>query len=301
MSLKNWAKFWYMGLVWGATFLWLKIAIREVEPITLNAIRLAAAMTGLFVIFRLTKAKFRFRERWRTYLFLGIFNIALPFVLITWSERFISTGMASILNSTVPFFTIILVPFFLPEESWSLPKIAGLLIGFIGVIVLASNKLNGTSSGFQWGSILVLISSLSYAAAAIFARKTAFGTEPAALAFGQSIFANLILWPTAFILEGPIDFPRLPMTWISILWLGIMATAIGTFFFYSLINSIGATRTTLTTYIFPLVGVLLGIIFLDEILSWRLLIGGVLVIAGVAVVNARFSLNLKKVDKAQIP
>lgn len=115
-----------------------------------------------------------------------------------------------------------------------------------------------------------------------------YGSEPAALAFGQSIFANLVLWPAAFILEGPFHLPQLPITWLAILWLGIMATAIGTFFFYSLINAVGATRTTLTTYIFPLVGVILGAVFLEEELRWTVLGGGALVIAGVAIVNARF-------------
>ncbi|MHB0924841.1 MAG: DMT family transporter [Bellilinea sp.] len=298
MSLKNWAMFWYMGVVWGATFLWLKIAIRETEPITLNAIRLFVAMIALFIIVKLSKARVPFRERWRSFLFLGIFNIALPFVLITWSEHFISTGMASILNSTVPFFTIILVPFFVPDETWSLQKIFGLAVGFVGVVVLVANKTNGTSSGFQWGSIMVLIAALSYAVAAVFARRVTAGLHPAAQAFGQSVFANLALWSLAFILEGPFTLPRLPLTWGAILWLGIMATAVGTFFYYSLLNQIGATRTSLTTYIFPLVGVLLGVIFLDEQMSWRLLTGGLLIIAGVAIVNSKKT-GLVKPEKVQ--
>lgn len=287
MSPKNWAKFWYLGLVWGATFLWIKIAIREVEPITLNAIRLTVAMITLFVITRITKARVPFRERWRSFLFLGIFNIALPFVLITFSEHSISTGMASILNSTVPFFTIIMVPFFIPQESWSASKIIGLMVGFAGIIVLVANKTNGSTAGFQWGAVLVLLASLSYAVAAVYARRVNPDIHPAAQAFGQSVFANLALWPLALILERPLIWPHLPLTGVSILWLGTMATGIGTFLYYSLLNQVGATRTTLTTYIFPLMGVLLGVIFLDEGLSWRLLSGGVLIIAGVLLVNSK--------------
>ena len=292
MSLSSWAKFWYMGLVWGATFLWLKVGIREMPPISLNAVRLVAAMLALFIILRLTKTKLRFRERWRSYFFLGVFNIALPFVLITISEHNITSGMASILNSTVPFFTMILIPFFVPEEAWTLPKMIGLVVGFAGVVILAYHPADG-GSGFQWGALLVLLASVSYAVAAIFARRVTYGVEPAALAFGQSIFANLVLWPTALLFEGSIQLPVQTMTWVSILWLGIMATAIGTFFFYSLINTVGATRTTLTTYIFPLVGVLLGVLILNEALSWRLLAGGALIIAGVAIVNSKIRLVLK--------
>lgn len=292
MSLSSWAKFWYMGLVWGATFLWLKVGIREMPPISLNAVRLVAAMLALFIILRLTKTKLRFRERWRSYFFLGVFNIALPFVLITISEHNITSGMASILNSTVPFFTMILIPFFVPEEAWTLPKMIGLVVGFAGVVILAYHPVDG-GSGFQWGALLVLLASVSYAVSAIFARRVTYGVEPAALAFGQSIFANLVLWPTALLFEGSIQLPVQTMTWVSILWLGIMATAIGTFFFYSLINTVGATRTTLTTYIFPLVGVLLGVLILNEALSWRLLAGGALIIAGVAIVNSKIRLVLK--------
>lgn len=299
MSLKNWLKFWYIGLVWGFTYLWLKIGIQETGAITLNAVRLTVAMIALFVIVRLTKAPLPFRGHWQSFLFLGIFNIALPFVLITWSEHFISTGMASILNSTVPFFTIILVMFFLPEERLSLVKIIGLLIGFLGVVVLVADKTGG-SGGFQWGSFLVLGACLSYGAAAVFARRVTPGLHPATLAFGQSVFANLVLWPLALLLENPVTLPRLPLTWGAIMWLGILATGIGTFFFYSLLNQIGATRTSLTSYVFPLVGILLGVIFLDEQLSWRLLAGGMLIIAGVAVVNSNVMGLLKTKKAAQL-
>lgn len=283
-----------MGLVWGATFLWLKIGIREMQPISLNAVRLFIAMVVLFFIMRLTKAHLNFWENWKSYLFLGIFNIALPFVLITWSEHSISSGMASILNSTVPFFTMVLVPFFVSAESWSLEKAIGLAVGFIGVVVLAGNKIEGSNGGFQWGALLVLLASISYAVAAIFARKVTFGVAPAAQAFGQSIFANLVLWPTALLFEGSITLPTQTITWVAVLWLAIAATGIGTFFYYSLINSVGATKTSLTTYVFPLTGVLLGVLFLDEQLSWRLLTGGVLVIAGVAIVNSKIHLLSKQ-------
>lgn len=299
MSLKNWAKFWYLGLVWGATFLWLKIAIREVPPITVNAIRLLVSLSALFVIARIYHVKVPLRERWRSFLFLGIFNIGLPFVLITVSEQYITSGMASILNSTVPFFTLILLPMFVPDEHLSLPKVLGLVVGFIGVVVLVSNDISADFKDFQWGSLLVLAASLSYAAAAVFARRVTFGMHPSAQALGQNFFANLAVWPLALALEGPLTLPRLPMTWVALFWLGIMATAIGTTFYYSLMNQVGATRTTLTTYIFPLVGVILGVIFLNEGVDWHLLAGGALVIAGVAIVNTRFKgfAGIRKVEQ----
>lgn len=254
-----------------------------------NAFRLLASLTGLFIIAHIYKVKLPLRTHWKPFAFLGIFNIALPFVLVTISEQYISSGMASILNSTVPFFTIILLPLFVPQESISVKQALGLLVGFVGVVVLVSDRLTGVLQTFNWGWLLVLIASVSYAIAAVFARRVTVGMHPAAQALGQNIVANLAVWPLAFILEGPITLPRQPMTWISILWLGLMATAVGTFFYYSLMNQVGATRTTLTTYVFPLVGVILGILILDERLDWRLLTGGILVIAGVAIVNLRIN------------
>jgi drug/metabolite transporter (DMT)-like permease len=287
LPLKSWWKFLYLGIIWGATFLWLKIALDELGPLTLNAIRLTVAAIGLFVVARLTGSTWPGRKFLPAMAFLGIFNIALPFALITWSELYITTGLVSILNSTVPLFTILLAFFFVPDDRFTLARGAGLALGFGGVVLLVLNKVGNGLHAVEWGAGVTLLASLSYAIAAIYARRKMPEVSPAMIAFGQSIFANLALWPLALIFESPIRIPQQPLTWLALFWLGIAATGIGTALYYYLLREVGPTRTTLTTYIFPLVGVLLGWIFLSEQPDWRLVVGGMLVVSGVALVNAR--------------
>ncbi len=287
MPIKSWWKFIYLGVVWGATFLWLKIALGELGPLTLNAMRLTVASLGLLAIARMTRSPWPGRKYLPAMAFLGVFNIALPFALITWSEIYITTGLASILNSTVPLFTILLAVFFVPDDRFSLARGAGLALGFGGVVLLVSDKLGNGLSAVAWGAGVMLLASLSYAVAAVYARRKMQAVAPAMVAFGQSIFANLALWPLALIFESPIHLPQRPLTWLALVWLGIAATGIGTALYYFLLREVGPTRTTLTTYIFPLVGVLLGWMFLSEQPDWRLVVGGLLVISGVALVNVR--------------
>ncbi len=141
-------------------------------------------------------------------------------------------------------------------------------------------------SGERWGQLGVLAASLSYAVAIIFARRRTFDLAPVVQALGQNFFANLTVWGLALGLEGGLRLPHLPMTWLAILWLGIMATCIGTVLYYGLLKEVGPTRTTLVTYLFPLVGVILGVVFLQETLSGRIILGGLLIISGVAIVNS---------------
>lgn len=289
MPIKSWWKFIYLGIVWGATFLWLKIALVEMGPLTLNALRLTMTSLALLIAALFTRSAWPGRKILPSLAFLGVFNIALPFVLITWSEKFISSGLASILNSTMPLFTILLAFFFVPDDRFSLSRGAGLALGFGGVVLLMSDQLGGGIDGLLWGAAAILLGSLSYAVAAIYARRKTILEAPVMIAFGQSIFANLALWPMALALESPVQLPKLPMTWVSLVWLGLLATAVGTTLYYYLLREVGPTRTSLITYIFPLVGVLLGWVFLNERVDWRLVVGGVLVISGVALVNARVS------------
>lgn len=302
MPIKSWLKFIYLGIAWGSTFLWLKIALEELSPLTLNAIRMAIASLCLYILVRLTRSPWPGRKYLPAIVFLGIINIALPFVLITWSEMTISSGLASILNSTIPLFTVILAFFFVPDDRFSLVRGAGLALGFGGVVLLMSARVGEGMGVAQWGTLAMLLASLSYAVASIYAMRKVGPAAPVMIAFGQSIFANLALWPLALLFESPLRLPHLPITWISMVWLGVLASGIGTALYYFLLREVGPTRTNLTAYVFPLVGVLLGWLFLDEQISWWMIAGGLLIISGVALVNARITVKrppLAEMDRLQ--
>lgn len=286
MSAKDWFKFLFLGLVWGSSFLWIKLALAEVSPFVLVMFRTGFAFLGLVGVSFLLKTRITRKDLWK-YLVLGLFNVAIPFVLISWAETHISSGMAAILNSTVPLFTIILAPLFLVEEKFTLRTLAGLILGFGGVVVLASNELGGSDSLGGLGILGMLTAAVFYAGSGIFARLMTRGMRPDAQAVGQMGAAFAFILPTTLLVDSPLHLPSLPLTLTALIWLGIMGSCLSTLVWFSLLNSVGPTRTSMTTYMFPLVGVLLGWIFLKEIPDWRLVVGGLLVIVAVVIVNTR--------------
>jgi drug/metabolite transporter (DMT)-like permease len=286
LSLKNWIKFIILAGAWGSSFLWIKIAGQEIGPFSLVLLRASFALAGLTVALFIIRPELpRSLRGWLAFAFLGVFNVAVPFVLISWAERTITSGLASILNATVPLFTILLAAAFLPEDGLTAPKLLGLLVGFAGVIVLVYDQV-GVDSLNLLSIGAMLLAAAFYGGSAVFARKATLGMRPAAQAFGQSLFSWLVMLPAASLAEGTLlHLPRLPITWLALAWLGLIGTFMATLLFFSLLNTIGPTRSTLVTYTFPLVGMLLGILFLAEPVKWQLFLGAALIISGVWMVN----------------
>jgi drug/metabolite transporter (DMT)-like permease len=213
--------------------------------------------------------------------------VALPFVLISWSEQYISSGIASILDSAVPLFSMLIAPLVLRDDPMTLPKTVGLVIGFVGVLILFSPELaQGVNQGLI-GQIGMLVATLCYAAGSIYARLKARGVAPEVQAFLQLGTATGMVWLFTGIAERPIVLPHLAVTWLALLWLGLLGSCVAYILFFGLMNSIGPTRTTMVTYIPPLVGVLLGAIFLGERLNWQAIVGGLLILSGIAVVEVK--------------
>lgn len=287
MSAKNWLKFLFLGLVWGSSFLWIKIALREVGPLTLVMFRVFFATLGLLFFVLSAKTSFKTRWFWK-FAFVGFFNVAMPFALISWSEKSISSGMAAILNSTVPLFTILIAPIFLQDEKFTAKRVAGLLIGFSGVVFLMANKTGGSVGSVTLGIAFMLIAACSYAVSGVFARKQSGDIPVEAVSFGQMAAALSFIAPAALIVEAPFKLPALPTTYVSLLWLGLLGSCISTLVWYSLLHSVGPTRTSMTTYMFPLVGVLLGAVFLSEKMDWHVLVGGALILLAIFIVNSHF-------------
>jgi len=178
LSIREWLKFILLGLIWGSSFLWIKIGVQELGPFTLVTLRVFFATLGLWLIARLRRASMPWRQVLPAFIVLGVLNMALPFVLISWSEQYISSGMAAILNSTVPLFTLLMAPLFLSDDPWTLPKGMGLLVGFLGVVVLMSNQVQGDLTRLKIGQFTMLLAAISYAAAAVYARRKVRGLTP---------------------------------------------------------------------------------------------------------------------------
>ena len=269
--------------------MWIKIALQNTDPLTLVTIRVLFALLTLAVVGLFRRTRLALKTHWLKFAVLGLFNVTLPFILISWSEQHIPSALAAILNSTVPLFTILLAHFFVSDDRLTPAKAIGLLVGFGGGIVLVSGKISGEMNLYVVGQVTMLLAALAYAIGAVAARRITVGMTPDAQSLGQLLFAWLMIAPAAMIVEAPFTIPEVPLTLGALAWLGILNTAVATLLFYALLNSVGPTRTTLVTYIFPLVGVMLGVIFLDEALTWRIFIGGGLIISGVVVVNSKIA------------
>lgn len=285
MSVRNWLKLFFLGLVWGSSYLWIKIALREVGPFTLVLFRVLFASLGL--VFFAFSAKTAFKTKWFwKFAVVGFFNVAMPFVLISWAEESISSGMAAILNSTVPLFTIVIAPLFIKEERLTVARVLGFLLGFTGVIILMSNKLGADSRSTIAGIAAMLIAACSYAVSGVFARKRMSDIPVEAVSFGQMAGALCFILPAALIVEAPFRFPALPSTYLALLWLGLLGSCVCTLVWYSLLYSVGPTRTSMNSYLLPLVGVLLGAVILGEKIDWHVLAGGVLILLAIFIVNS---------------
>ena len=286
MQPKHWTAFIALGGIWSASFLWIKLALDEIGPFTLVAFRVLLGL--LFAggaVFVQRKTWPRDWAGWFPFLLLGLTSVAIPFFLITWGELFIDSAVASILNATVPLFTVVIAHLFLQDDKMTIQRVAGLFVGFIGVIVLMSEDLLAGVHGSALGQGAVILASIFYAASSVYARKKTQFAPGLVRGAAPLISATLIMWIVAPVVESPFHIPQMPLTWIAILWLGVLGSGLALLIWYYLLHEIGPTRTGMVTYVFPLGGVILGVIFLDEHLSWQLALGALLIISSIIVVN----------------
>ena len=291
-SRSDWLTFLALGLMWGSSYLFIKLAVNDFGTFTLVALRLAIGAALLWVVLWQGGQKIPPRGRIYGHLFvMGLINITLPFFLITWAEQHTESSIAAVLTSLVPLFSSILAPLFIHDEPLRLNAIAGLVVGFIGVIVLTSRELGGAS--FDLLSDLALVgAALSYGAGAVFARRNVRGLPPMVPATFQVTFAFLVSAIVALVLEHSWDARPSALAIGSIVWLGLLGSGFAYMAFFRLLAHWGAVRTTLVAYVIPVVGIALGWIVLQEPVGGRLLIGTGLVIAGVALVNSRYGRRL---------
>ena len=285
MKAKHWFVFVLLGAIWSSSFMWIKIAVQEVGPITLVAFRaLFGLLFGIVVIFIQRVQWPRTFKAWFPLLLLGLTNVAIPFFLISWGELSIDSAVASILDATVPLFTILVAHFLLHDDKMTVPKVLGLVVGFAGIIVLMSKDI-GASPGSLLGQAAVIVASMFYAGSAVYVRKVTEDTPGILRSAGPLVSATAIMWLGTLLFESPVQIPQLGITWAALLFLGVIGSGLAFVLAYYLIHEIGPTRTTMVTYLFPLGGVTLGVIFLREQLTWQLITGAMLIIASLVIAN----------------
>jgi drug/metabolite transporter (DMT)-like permease len=288
LRLPLWLVFLALGFMWGSSYFWIKIGVATIPPLTLIALRLLLGFLVLVVVVAIAREPLpRNPRQYGHLLVMGMVNIVLPFFLITWGEQSPSmdSALASILNATVPLFVLVLAPLFLPDERITLPRIIGLFVGFVGVIVLFAPGLVNLDDHDFVAEGALLASAVSYAAGAVYSRRNVHGLRPMIPALFQVGFALVIAGVLALALERPIgSVAPAPEAVVAILWLGVLGSGIAYLAFFRILHEAGATRTSLVAYLLPVVGIAMGTIR-GEAITLERIIGTALIIGGIALVN----------------
>jgi drug/metabolite transporter (DMT)-like permease len=274
-----------LALIWGSSFMFIKVADREVEPSTLILGRLwLASLTLALVVPLLADTRSiaaDLRRHWRPLVVIGLLNTAVPFWLLSWGETRIDSGLASIIQASVPIFNAVLAFGFFHDERVGGRRLLGVAVGFVGVAVLVGAQPHAK----LLGALAVVGMALCYAAGGLLTRRHLSGARPHAIALGTSLVAAVAVTP-AGAAQAPADLPGWK-TFASIAVLGTVCTAIAYLIFFTIIARAGAGYAALVTYLVPPVALGYGAVFLDEGVGASALIGLVLILAGVTLGTRR--------------
>lgn len=291
------AAFILLGLIWGSSFAWIKVAVADIPPATLVAWRMslgAVGMLALIGVLRLPRP--RGAGEWLPLVVLGAVNAAIPIFLISWGQQWVDSGTAAVLNSLTPIFSLVIAGLALRVEPVTALRVIGLLLGFLGAALLASRQLELRSDAAGLiGAMAVVLAAFSYAVGASYARHRIQRTHRYVVAGGTLLFAAVDAWVLALLADGGVVLPTELSTVIAIGWLGILGSFVAYVLFFFLIEHLGATMASMVTYLFPVVGVGLGVLVLGERMDVRLAAGTILVLIGIAVVSLRYDSAVSRV------
>jgi len=287
VSTTDWIRLAVLSLLWSVSFILVEVALEEAGPFTVVWARVGFAAAALLIYCAMMGMRVAITPRLLlTFVAMGLISNAIPFGLITLGQTQITGSLAGILNATAPLFTVVVAHLWGRSERATPAKIAGVLIGLLGVAMLIGVESVGGGTMALWGQLAILGASLSYAFAAIFGKRLT-GLPPEAAAAGMLCAATLFIAPVALTLEAPLAALPSMGTIAALLVLSLASTAFAYILYFRLLASAGATNTMLVTFLIPASAVLLGVTFLGEPFELHHLAGLVIILIGLAVVDGR--------------
>lgn len=288
MTPGEWTTLVVLAGVWGGSFFFNAVAVRELPVLTVVAARVVFAALLLAGVLRLVGQRMPGDRRvWAAFLGMGLLNNVLPFSLIVWGQTQVASGVASIVNAATPLFGVLLAHLLTTDERMTGNRVAGVLIGFGGVAVMMGGALHG--GGALLGELACLAAAFCYACGGIFGRRfRAMGVGPMVSATGQLVAASLVLLPLSLAIDRPWTLPAPGLPAIAALaGLAAVSTAFAYVLFFRLLATAGATNLLLVTLLVPVSAVLLGGLFLGEALQARQIVGMALIALGLAAIDGR--------------
>ncbi|WP_020659733.1 DMT family transporter [Amycolatopsis benzoatilytica] len=285
------ARFVALAVVWGASFLFIKVGLQGLSPaqVALARVALGALTIGAILLAR-KRSLPRDPRLWAHLAVVSVLFCVGPFLLYPWAEQYVSSGLASIFNATTPLLTMLFGAAALPAERLTRPKIAGLLLGFAGVLTLVGVWRGIDLSHEVLAQLACLGATTCYGAAFVYLRKFVSPrcTDPFVVAFGQTGFATLILLATTPLIGAqPVRLNASVV--LSMLALGVLGTGLAYAWNTAVAAAWGAANASAVTYLTPVVGVLLGALVHDEPVHWNEPVGAVLVVVGILASHGRLS------------
>ncbi len=275
-----------LAAIWGASYLFIKVALEDIEPAPMMMIRALVAGVVLLGYLALTmgggRAAAELRRSWRAALVLGAFNAAVPFWLVAWGEKHIDSSVAGIAQATVPIFTFLLALHYLPHEPVGVTRIVGVALGLAGVAVLAGLDPDGSWWAIA-GTLAVVLASVSYAATGIYGQLRVQTVPGPVLATGSMLACTLYLLPLS-VFQLPDHVPD-AASLASLAALTLLGTAFAQLVLFRMLRLFGSRRLSLVTYLMPGFAVVYGATLLDEPITVAAIAGLVLILAGVALAS----------------
>ena len=279
--------------IWGTTWLFIKVGLEDIPPLTFAALRfvLAVGVIGGVIFWKKIPLPGS-SSQWKLLAITGVLQFTINYSLVFWSEVYISSGLAAVLQAMIPVFGLVLAWFYLPEEKITLVKVVALVIGICGVAVVFIEQLRVNSFMAFAASLGIVVGAYAAAHASILTKAKGGGIHPASLVFGQMVCGTLPIIIIALLKEGnPFKHSYSGITIFCILYLSIFGTIITFWIYYWLLSRIESTKAMTIALVTPLIAVICGSIFLGERLLAQTLIGGVMILASVGLIVFRKKLK----------
>ena len=288
ISARAGALLFALGLLWGGSFFFARIAVQHVPPFTLVFLRLSIAALALHVFIAGRYGLYAvLARRWPAFLLLGLINNAIPHSLIFLGQTEIGAGFAAILNATTPIFTVLIAHLLTRDERLTPAKLVGCLTGLAGTAVMVGPSAVSLTAHPLWAVLLPIGAAISYGFATIWGKQFK-GVAAPVIAAGQLTASSLLMLPVSLIVDRPWSLPIPPVTTMAaVLALALASTALGYILFFRIIALAGAVNASLVTLLVPPSAILLGTLFLGEVLSAADLAGLALILIGLVIIDGR--------------
>ena len=291
----EWGLLILLSAIWGGSFYFFAILIKELPVFTIVFFRVfLAAFVLWIVVFASGQRPPDSWAKWQNYFVMGLLNNVIPFSLIVWGENRVAPGLAAVLNATTPFFTVLVAHFFTTNERLSWNRLTGALVGLIGVAALVgfdSIKSLGGDVRFQ---LAIILASVFYAFSAVWARRFS-QMPPIVNAASQTTASSIMLLPLMLVVDHPWSLPMPSMLAIySQLGLSLLCTAVAYILFFTILKRAGSTNISLVTFLVPISAMILGAAFLSEQITANHILGMLVIGIGLALIDGRIPARILK-------